>query len=122
MVPDRVAFSVANARTTAHKFALAALGRRCEAVLRPPLQATHATPAGGAKLKHGVIALFQVGDSRANFNDVAGTFVASTMGRGRAREPLITDKSEWQTPAPAIFTRTSLGLGGSSSISSMDSG
>ena len=46
----------------------------------------------------------------------------SSMGTGRARLPLTTDRSEWHTPAAAISTSTSPGPGGSSSSSPTVSG
>src|SRR5258707_6321099 len=42
----------------------------------------------------------------------------STIGTGRGRSPLISDRSEWQRPAPPTLTNTSPSPGGSSSISS----
>src|SRR5262245_12981875 len=46
----------------------------------------------------------------------------SAIGVGRGRSPLITDRSEWQRPAAAIFTSTSPWPGPSRSISSIESG
>ena len=46
----------------------------------------------------------------------------STMGFWRSRSPLMTERSEWQRPAAAIFTSTSSRPGGSSSMVSMRSG
>ncbi|KAG1165183.1 hypothetical protein G6F35_018930 [Rhizopus arrhizus] len=46
----------------------------------------------------------------------------STMGTPRGRSPLITDRSEWHSPAALIFTSTSPVPGGSSSISVMLNG
>ena len=43
----------------------------------------------------------------------------STMGITRGRSPLMTERSEWHSPAAAIFTSTSPGPGASSSIVSM---
>ena len=45
-----------------------------------------------------------------------------TRGSGIILEPFITDKSEWQSPAPFTLTRTSLSLGLSIEISSIDKG
>src|SRR6478735_5828770 len=42
----------------------------------------------------------------------------STIGVGRGRSPLISDRSEWQRPAPPTLTSTSPSPGGSSSTSS----
>ena len=46
----------------------------------------------------------------------------SAIGSGRGRSPLMTDRSEWQSPAALIATRTSPGPGASSSISSTERG
>ena len=46
----------------------------------------------------------------------------SAIGTGRGRSPLIMDKSEWQSPAPAMRTSNSTGLGGARFTSSMDNG
>ena len=89
MVPDRVAPGVTNTGTAAHKFASTAVGRCCKAVLRSTLQASHATSARGAKLKHGMITFFEVSNCRANFNDLARAFVTMNQevdsGEGGAR-------------------------------------
>jgi hypothetical protein len=44
------------------------------------------------------------------------------MGIGRGRSPLITDRSEWQSPAATTLISTSPGPGGSSSSLSILSG
>ena len=46
----------------------------------------------------------------------------SSMGVGRGRSPLMTERSEWHSPAAAIFTSTSPRPGGLSSTSSIASG
>jgi hypothetical protein len=42
------------------------------------------------------------------------------MGMGLGRVAFMTDKSEWQSPAPAILTTSSLANGGSNVTSSTD--
>ncbi|MCY1547264.1 hypothetical protein D9M68_833100 [compost metagenome] len=46
----------------------------------------------------------------------------STIGTPRGRSPLMTDRSEWHSPAALIRTSTSPKPGGSSSISAMLNG
>ena len=46
--------------------------------------------------------------------------MASGITRGRS--PLITERSEWQSPATLIFSSTSPGPGGSSSTDSICTG
>jgi hypothetical protein len=50
------------------------------------------------------------------------TLIRFPFGVGRGRLPSITERSEWQRPAAAIFTNTSPRPGSASSTSSMVSG
>lgn len=59
---------------------------------------------------------------RRAVTDVSFAIEPSAMGVGRGRLPSITERSEWQTPAAAIFTNTSPRPGSANSTSSMVSG
>ncbi len=78
------------------------IGRRARfAQCGASLRARQAMPATRHEHQHHVIALLEVIHAGPDSSTVPAASCPSTMGVGRGRSPLITDKSEWQRPGSA---------------------
>ena len=90
------------------------------------LGARFAVPAGRHEDEDDVVAGRRGPAPSAPTGPTSSTMPAASwpnaIGSGRGRLPLITDRSEWHSPAALIRTSTSPGPGGSSSSVSIVSG
>ncbi len=58
-----------------------------------------------------MVARLQIRDAGPKLATTPEASWPSAIGMGRGRSPLMPERSEWQTPAAAIFTSTSPGPG-----------